>query len=204
VAAKGKSNKINSVVVFNKIYETPKGSLRIMIDISRYTDDLQRYFSHLCFARGIPNQDEIENITKFDKNYLAAKSQFTWMEQSDNDNTVLEFLKAQYRLWAHAAMVDAGVLAVTISSENEFDFNPEPYEVSDDSPLPGLPELPRPKRNLANPVERRLKQIMDLLASDINVMTQFQKDYESIADNVYKLTESGDIGTETDADGFQS
>lgn len=101
-----------------------------------------------------------------------------------------------YSEWAAEAEREAYTLAMLADPMNVFTNEPLPYPPQENPP-PGIPFIPKPQRNLSIPVERRLKQIIDIL----NLDPMFESKVMSAINNAF--LEAARLAV-TDAAGFRS
>ena len=179
--------------IVDKYIDTPEGidgpeKIHILLD-SRTMKIAGQYQDALFVARGVPFN--LATVSISDPLALLIASQNPKLKGND----VVRQAQAWYEQWQQAAEQDSWALALL--ADNKLTNEPTPY-VDDDDPIPGLPFIPEPKRDLDNPVEYRLKQVMDLADSTIEFSQQF---YSAINE---AFTEAIRFAGETDAAGFQS
>jgi hypothetical protein len=154
-----------------------------------------QYRDALYVARGIPFSTD--NITPADIMSLVVASTAGKKIAMKSEEAVRR-AKQIYERWAEQAERDSWTLAILY--DNEFDFQPKPFSDVKPKVAPGLPMLPEPKRDLADPVEFRLKQINDL----VNVTYDFRLLVErTINDCLTKLAQFGEAVKEVDPMGFR-
>jgi hypothetical protein len=181
-----------SSVIFDEVLTSSKGwSLRVLVDLARIQDDADRYEDQLRFSRGIPFN--LDTLTPFDPLCIYVATNMTWMKSED----VVNAARQHYQKLISEAQRDSIILATIASPDNRLVLDPQPYMEPEDEALPGLVTMPRVKRNLDNPVERRLKQFIDLLSSDPPVMQRFNAAFEKAA---VELTRKA---AELDPNGFR-
>lgn len=178
-----------NTIIVNEVLEASKGTLVVVVDAKTILDDIQRYKDKLMQARGIPF--DIEDLVPTDGIVGVASRQMSWASPSE----VIKAVRQHYQKLESIAKNDAAVLAITKTSKLSFD--PEPYPVREESAEEWDTDLPDPVRNLSNPVERRYKQVIEVIGSDIPVATRFWSIMETLA--VLAERESRRI----DEDGFR-
>jgi hypothetical protein len=175
--------------------------LRIVVDLVRTQQDAERYYKQLLFSRSIPF--DLTQISPTDRVIRAVIAAMPWLTDTNGKTDAKEILRAtgdyyaQHSLDAYRA---AMMLAIIASPENIFNEAPTPYDEEAEEALPGLVQIPAPTLNLANPVEKRLKQLMDFFVSDPGLLTKFFSLTEQATINLNKLAGSP---AEVNQDGFQ-
>lgn len=180
-----------SSLLYDETFETPKGSVRVAVDFSRILDDVQGYTDKLMLARSIPF--DTDNLSPADPMVIIASAGMPWITDSME---VVNTARRHYDLHAGKARMDAVVLASTRLNP-AYAFDPDPYpeiEQGDEWDF----SLPEPKKNLLNPVERRLKQIYDILTSDAEVVARFYAAMQTVFVEAQRRQQA------TDADGFRA
>ena len=180
-------------VIYDKTFETPKGSLRLYVDVFDLVDSISNYSEKLMLSRGIPF--DLENLSPTDPMLIQASQILSWV---DDPAKVLQLTKSHYERLASRVKTDAAILAST-KKNPAYLFEPEPYPERETTEEWDV-DLPEPVRNLRNPLERRLKQIFDILASSPSVMTEFYATMQTIYVEVERRARA--LGT--DADGFRA
>ena len=180
-----------STVLYDETFETEKGSVRVVVDFSVILDDVQNYTDKLMVARRIPF--DTQNLSPADPMVIIASAGMPWITDSME---VVDMARRHYDLHANKARMDAVVLAST-RSNTAYHFDPDPYPVTqaaDDWDF----SLPEPNKNLLNPVERRLKQIYDVLTSDAETVAKFYAAMQTVFVEAQRRQQA------TDADGFRA
>jgi hypothetical protein len=147
--------------------ENPEVTLRFTGDLEFLLSDVEDYAAKLREGRRIPQNTDtimpddwileaIESLPEIQK-----LPKITRTEATARNKTILELARSYYTQQERVVMSDALILALTI--DNDLTEEPSPYEKSKMRARPGLPTLPEIQRDLTNPVERRLKQVMDRL-----------------------------------------
>lgn len=149
---------------------------------------VEQYRDALMVARSIPFDIEALNIA--DPLALVIANQYKNLTGVE----AVRRAKNWYSSWVQEANADATMLAFL--AVNTFSNTPTPYV--EQKTAPGIPTTPRPRYDLSDPVEHRLKQIKDMLASDIT----FQGAVMNAINNAIATLVRGVTG-DTDAAGFQ-
>lgn len=181
----------NEAILLDKTFQTPKGEIRVLVDLSRITSDIETYADKLMQARGIPF--DIQASLPSDPLVPLASKLMPWIEDA---NQILEMVSRHYEYHKSKARSDAGIIAFT-KINPKFKFDPSPYPDPEPEEDWDTQSLPDPVRNLNHPVERRLKQIMDVISSDISVGMQFYQAAETLYVEVERRSRK------VDEDGFQ-
>lgn len=169
-------------LVYEQEFPVGEHTLRFTIHRSKIQKRIEKYFSALRKSRGIPFN--LEQVSPNWKAYRMAYDRLEYMLAANPNSPALQEQHAQlaaqeaisyYQQLSEDAYREAVMLAM--SAESKLDgFEPEPYSQvdDDDEDLPGLEQtvtFPSVVRDLNDPLEYRLKQILDLLAqSDAKVM----------------------------------
>ncbi len=201
MAPRSKVSNINSAPknqltnIVDTYVDTPEGidgPKQIHILLNARTMKLAgQYKDALFVSRGIPFNLSTINIS--DPLALLIASQQTKLE----GNRIVRQASAWYEQWQQEAEQDAWALALL--ADNKLTNEPEAYgDEDDDEPAPGLLFVPKPRRDLDNPVEFRLKQVYDLANSTIEFSQQF---YSAVNEAFAKAIR---FAGETDTAGFQS
>lgn len=184
-----------SPVVFSKEFETPSGVLRIVIDVSRITNDVQNYTMKLQQARGIPMN--LEAISPTDTVVQFIAKNMPWIPADRVMRTAIEHYESLMR----DVTSNAGLIAMTLKSDKTcWDRIPAEYDKPkrDEFAIDDDVDIPEPERDLRHPAERRLKQIMDLMIENPGSFIDIQE-----AINTALILVQRGVGAETDDDGFQ-
>lgn len=189
------------VPLFDELIGTDENGVRLTayVDVQETINDYQR---KLQSARGIPF-DRI-NLTPLDPliQYVADTPEVSSMpEKTDRERQaksrlVYDTIQDYYNRQAESCQRDAVILALTL--DNEFKNEPEAYpEGRKNRVRPGIIDMPIIIPNLFNPVERRLKQALDKLAS-------IPGGIDEIAEHMQLLSIKMRLwAAETDKDGFR-
>lgn len=182
-------------IIFRKEFETSRGTMRIVIDISRMTSDINNYTIKLQQARNIPMN--IENLSPSDPVVQFVNKNMPWVEPEK----VLWTASEHYRGLVQEVSSNAGLIALTLTSDKSvWEAVPLPYDKpkSDEFAIDGDVDIPEPERNLAHPAERRLKLVLDLMMENPAYYTDIQ---EAISTALILVQRNA--GAETDEDGFR-
>ena len=180
-----------SSVLYDETFETAKGSVRVTVDFSRILDDVQGYTDKLMLARRIPF--DTQNLSPADPMVIIASAGMPWITDSME---VVDAARLHYDLHANKARMDAVVLAATRTNP-PYQFDPDPYPANDKTDEWDF-ALPEPTKNLLNPIERRLKQIYDVLTSDAEAVAKFYAAMQTVFVEAQRRQQA------TDADGFRA
>lgn len=179
-------------VLIDKVIETSKGELRILIDYEFFLTDLEKYSDRLRIARAIPF--DLDNISPSDPAIMAASKIMDW---TDDTVAIVESVKRHYAGLDAQARKDAMVLAAT-RKNSIFEFEPKPYDPVRVQEEEWEVSLPVSERNLNDPIERRLKQIFDLLSESQDTFRSFYQ----MMQTVFIQAERKARQAKTDEDGF--
>lgn len=178
-------------VLLDKIFETELGALRILVDFEYVLEDISKYTDRLIMARNLPF--DVDNLSPADPMLVTASQLMSW---NTDANQVFIAVKQHYENLLKRAQSDATVLAMT--KTNKFEFEPQPYPPESESAGDWDISLPNPVRNLNNPIEKRLKQVYDMITSDSSVQHEFLNALNVI------VIEADRRSQKVDDDGFQS
>lgn len=148
------------------------------------------YRDKLMLLRNIPL--DIENISPRDPHIKYIEKNMPWLKTVKQK---VDYLRGYYTIAQRDAWEDAIVLSMFTDPSNEFKNDPSPYK-HEAAGIPGLEEdadIPKPVKNLQAPIEKRLKQIIDII--DRNEKA-FEPVMERINDTVSKFNDE-----ESDEDG---
>jgi len=173
--------------LFYEQAETPEGTFTLSLNRHDGIETLTKYQQKLMQIRGIPL--DTTNIDPRNPMLEVIKNRMPFLNKHER----LDYLRGYYQNLESEARQAAAMLAVFADQSNVLSLDPEPYKSTS---LPGLEDdLPEPPKNLNHPLERRLKQIVDLL-------NRQEKHFEGL---LGKLAEAMNGGSEeTDADGFRA
>jgi hypothetical protein len=180
----------NTDEIFHEELETSEGTMVVSANRRTILQNIESYHQKLLHSRGVPMN--LETINPKDPR-LTVVAKLPWLKSPRDQKA---YLTNYYEVEHTKAQREAALLAMFANQQNVLTFEPAPYPL--DAVLPGMEdELPSIRRNLAIPLERRLKQIMDLI-EDPEVYARVMAMMERI---VASIEGGGD--TETDEDGFQ-
>lgn len=182
----------NPAVLLDKTFKTPKGDLRLYLDIFEMQEGIEKYTEKLMLARKLAF--DVDNLSPADPKVIEASQVFTWIE---DPKEIVDLARNYYRRQIAKARSHAAILEATRRNP-AFKFDPEPYppqEIEDWDV-----DMSEPEYNLLNPLERRLKQVFDVIASSAIVMAEFYATMET----VYVEAERRARAANTDADGFRA
>lgn len=150
----------------------------------------EQYRDALYVSRGLPfSVDEVgptDIMTILVANTMGAKGALS-------SNDAVRRAQGHYKRWIDAADKDAWTLAILY--DNTFTHQPTSYP-EPAKPPPGIAAVPEPKRDLKDPVEFRLKQIVDLF----NVSREFRTLVEkTINDVLTKMAQYGEAVKQKDS-----
>lgn len=165
-----------STIVYDEQFTTPKGSVRLLLDIGKFQKNLEDFQRQLLHARAIPF--DTANIPPTDPAYLAVQPYFEHVSGQQQAEMVLGMVSGHYQSMQQDASRDATILAMIANKDSAMDFEPEPYAEEDDEAVPGMVQIPSLPRNLNWPAERRLKQFLDLINSDPEVALKFNQNFQ--------------------------
>jgi hypothetical protein len=151
--------------------------LRLVIDVNAYMNDIELYQTQLLIARGIPQQPsgfrpDDPNINRVSEYYKNIK------DRKKRDDSIIAALESHYQRLIDKMQALGAMLAAT--KYTIIEDAPKPYDDEDqDESLPGVMTLPEPIPDLDNPVEYRLKQILDLLIEHPAAFIRLQEIFKS-------------------------
>ena len=169
---------------------------------------LTKYLDRLLFLRQIPMNIDNFNV-QTDPVFLIAYDNLAYMmkgkDKSKRTQKAKQIERAKeaqkqtiwyYQKALEQAKADASVLTIAAHPDNKFDFEPKPYPApSDNLPLPGMEDeqsLPEIVPDISNPLERRVKQIVDLiLSADKSDIEKIENVFTVALMNVEREAESG-------------
>lgn len=164
-------------------------TLHVMFDRNA-VEYSEQYRDALYVSRGLPfNVEEVgptDILTILVANTMGAKGALS-------SNDAVRRAQGHYKRWIDAADKDAWTLAILY--DNVFTHQPTSYP-EPAKPPPGITAVPEPKRDLKDPVEFRLKQIVDLF----NVSREFRTLVErTINDVLTKMAQYGEAVKQKDS-----
>lgn len=168
------SAKPNTLLV-DDVIETSKGNLVVKIDFANIQADVERYKDRFMLARGIPFS-YMNLSAAADPLVILASQQMQWTENNDE---IIHAVRQHYARLEAQANNDAAIIAMTLATP-DMNWEPEPYEEKPMNSRSWDVNLPDPVINLRHPLERRLKQIIDMISSDASVGMRFGALLESI------------------------
>lgn len=172
--------------LFYEQVETPEGTFTLSLSRDDGLDTLTKYQQKLMQVRGIPL--DTTNIDPRNPVLEIIKKQMPFLNKTER----VDYLRGYYQNLEADARQAAAMLAVFADQSNVMTRDPEPYK---NTTLPGLEDdLPEPPKNLNHPLERRLKQIVDLL-------NRQEKSFEGLLGRLADAMNGG--AEETDEDGFR-
>lgn len=155
-----------------------ENQLRLVIDINAYMQDIELYKQQLLISRGIPLQPSAfrtddPNIQRVSEYYRNIK------DKKKREDSIIASLEGHYSNLIDKMQALGAMLAATKFSI--LDNEPKPYEDEETgSFLPGIMSLPEPTPDLDNPVEYRLKQVLDLLIEHPNAFIKLQEIFKKV------------------------
>lgn len=164
--------------VFEKPEKWEVDGNEIIIDVELQTLNLNisEYFDQLRFARNLPMTHEaIDPAHPVVTHY--ANQMFWYDDKSERAQQAIRMARHFFEKKLLEARQSAGTLAMLVSSPI-WEFEPEEYDYDDFKPnnLPGMGVVdPEFKYDLRYPVERRLKQIMDLITKDPKILLELER-----------------------------
>jgi len=191
------AEQVENTKLIDEWVEMPEGSTpaKIHIVFNRDTRDwADQYTSALHISRDIPFNLSTIPVT----NPLALI--ISRMFHITDGNVAVQQAKGYYESWAYDALKHGWILALL--EDNDFFSQPEPYE--EERQPRGLPMIPKPKYDLNNPVEKRLKQIFDTIAVDTNVQVEVMTKINNAFVKLVQEVEEVDDRTGFPADGTDS
>lgn len=196
VAANGSGNIIpglEGTILYDQKFETELGTIFVKIDLRNIMYLVSDYQAKLMQARRIPMNQEA--ISPADPLVKFVTEHMTWVPETD----VIWTASQRYAELANQAYGHAAVLAITAVPENNWEFDPAPYEQEAKGyMIPGDVEFPEITYNLRHPLERRLKQLMDMMETNLLVRRQIE---ETMTNTLIIVQRK--LAAETDQDGFR-
>lgn len=179
---------INSVL-YDKVWEFPKGKIRLTIDLKNVLERMERYKDQLVYSRDLPFNPDSIDIGDPLVQWIAEN--MSWIASDKVKPTAI----SHYHKMHNSTETDAFILAVTV--DNTLENAPLPYdEEPNKEEIPGIVTMPTYKRNVEHPVEARLKQVMDIMASDLGNAMKLMTTLESAMVRIKQM------GAKSDPDGF--
>jgi len=161
-------------------------SLHLLFDRSA-VEYAEQYRDALMMSRSLPfsleNVGVTDVLTLVIANTMNAKGKLVAQD-------AIRRAQATYQRWITQVEKEGWTLAILYDNivTNEPTEYPTPKP-----PAPGISQIPEPKRSLIDPVERRLKSILDIL----NISIEFRSLAETTINNV--LTELAQYGSAIDS-----
>lgn len=184
--------------LIDKWIEAPEGSvpakLHLKLDVN-FKKNADRYQNAIMVARGIPF--DRSNLTMMDWVSItyAKRMEAEIPDDKARAQKAIQMAAATYDRWEQKAEEEAWTLAMLVDG-NSFSVDPLPYDEDDDT-LPGIePEL-NPQRDLNNPTERRIKQILDFMNQDPMFRITVQTEINGAIAEAIKLVETDIAGFPT-------
>lgn len=184
------NNQGNEFVLVDKIVEVGKHKVHLYGSVEDLSEIIQAYQNALLDARGVPlqaagyDQSSDPYVTWLIHNRRDIYvDPFTGEDYPDGPQRIHRAVVRYYERVHNDAFTDAGILAVCAKTP-QLDFDPKPYEKEESPTLPGLVKEPEIRKNIAHPVERRLKQLLDLLEEDPAVFFEASRVFSTIALNL--------------------
>lgn len=184
--------------------------IHVKLDASTLVDIGDRYKHRLLAARDMvinPDAPDLRNslVKKcYDQAWADAGDmpEKTKQEKDRKARYVSRVVNQHLQTLLDQAQYEGFILASIADKANIFPNAPEPYdEDENEEELPGLGSpLPKPVRDLSNPVEVRLKQFMDFLVSVPGAFNQYMSSVENVAAKAYQFAEDS---KKKDQNGFR-
>lgn len=171
--------------------ETPEGIMPRQLHIywgQETKDYAEQYVTALHVARGVPFN--LHAIQISDPLVMILSNQLGITDGSE----AIRQASMYYENWTNEILTHAWMLAFL--ADNVFTNEPTPYDPP--KAAPGVPIAPAPRYNLSNPVERRLKQALDIMNTSLEFQSQVMR---RINNAIAQVFQQGD--EETDQNGFQ-
>jgi len=190
---KQQATKLKKIVdtddyIICEVVKTPDGDF-VLSAKKNVLEIARMYRDKLMLSRGIPQ--DAENINPRDRLVKYMEKEMPWVSTAAEK---VKYLRGHYTILQREAWEDAIMLAVFADKGNVFTLEPTPYGKDEIDELPGLEVgLPKPIKNLKDPVERRLKQIIDTIDTHDKI---FEPVLETINETINSFNDE-----ETDEDG---
>jgi len=150
--------------LIDRVIGEGKKSIRLQIFADEVTEVVNDYHRKLLRVRGVPQ--DIVNVPPTDV-VLQWVLQQPEIREIEDDQDKAEYVLAEvqdfYEKVSQRTMADATILAMV--QNNEFTEPPLPYPEEEALARPGMMAMPNIIINLKIPLEKRLKQALDLLSS---------------------------------------
>lgn len=189
----------DNLVVYEDVLTGKESNVKLVVEVPRIETRTRQYHQALKHSRGIPF--DMDAINPLDKMYVYALERMPHLK--GKPEALRDKVRNFYEQLSAGAYRDAMMLAVIASKENEFAFEPKPYDDDDafmeDDDLPGLVGPPRVKPNLDDPTEYRLKQFYDWLQANPEQLIKLQPTFELAVIKVNELA----VAKKADEDGFR-
>lgn len=181
----------------DKKLKAPDGTeLHILLDAD-FKKNAERYQNALMVSRNIPFDRSTLTIMDWVAIVYSKQLEIQIPDDKARAQRAIQMAAATYDRWEEKAKQEAWTLAML--TKNKFSTPPEPYEDESDDDLPGLmPEL-NPQRDLGNPIEYRLKQILDYINQDVMFQLDVQAEINGAVAEAIRLVETDIAGFRPDA-----
>lgn len=153
-------------VIIDTTLGTGDLTLRVFGDLEVLMGDIDEYRAKLLDARGVPQDGanimpdnpvfdivealpEVKKMPQKNRAEIAARNEY-----------IMDVVRKYFARLTAEAQNSAIMLALT-ADDTTLNEDPEPYVIEIPRQRPGLITLPPVRKNLADPVERRLKQVVD-------------------------------------------
>lgn len=192
-----------AILVDRYIGDGDKVNIKVVADLRYLQQDQEDYKIKLLDARGIPQ--DFNNIPPDDPVIhrvlslpsVKAMPEKTQEDRHNKNRAVLTEVIMYYT--KEARQVDADAIMLALTMENEFTEAPQPYEKQTTGRVrPGLNDFPPTPRNLANPIEYRLKQLLDILSQSPEAMAQLSETTQYLSADIARRLQM------VDRDGFRN
>lgn len=182
--------------IFSKEYQI--NGYTLIVDItSDMNSIIEKFSDELEISRGIPR--DIQNLHPLDPMVMLTIKKAAYIKDATaRTNTAVDMARRHYYKLKEETARDALLMAIARKTPR-LDFVPKPYEKDDEDEelFPGFGEpLPKLRRNMENPIEIRLKQLMDLMEADPVAMLEVLQNMNRLA-----LVWESEV-EEKDPDGF--
>lgn len=155
-----------STVLYDELIPLGDGrNLRMMFDLAETLPKVERYVTELTYTRGLPaNMDAIppkDPVLTYVTGHYADQLKKKILDESFVTNRVIGY----YTEAREEVAREASLIALFSHPDNTtvLSEEPEPYPTVQEEADPLVLQMPVITKNLAHPIERRLKRLSDLL-----------------------------------------
>lgn len=184
-------------IIFQKEYTFGDKVVKFTLDARNYEKLLESFHTRLNDTRNIKGEDEFPYIQNADPVFDVA---YRNLVGNPDENRRIEKARQtairHYMKLSKQTLALAGILAMVHG--NTFENEPTPYEDDEDEYIEGLgEELPKPKPELTNPTEYRLKQLSDILDRDTVLTRKIMEEIHNATTTFEQRVKAGALDNTT-------